>query len=365
MFEGFFHGHLVEDSQANYDAFKYSAITTLVGVVHAIFAIAFAAMNVYPMVAYNIVIVIMYFILARNLSNLNKYIIIFFSYVTEIVLHCVLATICVGWNYCFMYYLIGLIPVAFYLTFSISVFKRKLFYPTITTVIVCISYFCMRIVTYFFDPIFPTTHIGFEIFFCILNSLIAFSCTLLFSALLSVEVNSMQLMLESQQEKLEDQAAYDPLTHFLNRRSMDERLNNAHRNAIINDVPYSLIMCDIDHFKQFNDTYGHDCGDFVLQNISRIIANQVRSKDSTCRWGGEEFLILISDNKEIASEVAERIRATIDNHEFFYGGNTLHVTITLGVSSYYTSSKLKTLIEIADKHLYKGKENGRNQVVDK
>ena len=111
------------------------------------------------------------------------------------------------------------------------------------------------------------------------------------------------------------------------------------------------------------DQNRHDCGDFVLQNISKIISAQIRAKDSACRWGGEEFLILINDAPEIAVEVANRIRAAIEEFDFYYEGKSINVTITLGLSGYYSSAKVKTLIEIADKRLYKGKENGRNQVV--
>jgi diguanylate cyclase (GGDEF)-like protein len=253
--------------------------------------------------------------------------------------------------------------VSFYLAFSISTFKRKLIYPFVTGSFIFFAFMLIRALTYIFDPLIGNVSMGFEIFLCYMNVIIGISVTFIFSALFAVEVNSMQLKMESEQERLEDEASFDPLTHFLNRRSMDERLNHIHRNAIINDVPYSLIMADIDHFKKFNDSYGHDCGDFVLQSISKIITAQIRSKDSACRWGGEEFLILVCDSQDIAVEVANRIRSAIEAYEFNYEGKTLHVTITLGVSGYYSSAKVKTLIEIADKRLYKGKENGRNQVV--
>lgn len=363
MFEAFFHGHYGNDTQANYDALKYTAITTVICFLHGIFAVVYMMMSILPMAIYNILVVILYSIASRYLSNLSYYTKLTYAYTVEIVIHCVLSTFMVGWDYCFMYYLIALIPVAFYIAISMESFKRQLFHPIIITVIVTVAYFTTRIITYFVNPIYTNRPFGYEVFFCIVNSIITFSCTLLFTVLFSIEVNSMQLMMEAKQEKLEDQACFDPLTHFRNRRSMDEKLNNAHKNAIINNVPYSLIMCDIDNFKSFNDTYGHDCGDYVLQNVSRIIATAVRAKDSTCRWGGEEFLILISDSKEIAAEVAERIRSSVDNYDFYYEGKSLHVTLTLGVSTYYSSSKLKTLIEIADKRLYKGKENGKNQVV--
>lgn len=352
-----------EDSQANFDAIRFTYITYLILAVHSLFGITFLLMKVIPLFIYNVIIVILYHMMTKVLSKPNIYSKIYYIYLTEILLHASLATILIGWSYDFMYYTIAMIPVSFYLAFCIKSFNGRLFYPIFTATVVSVNFFLFRILTYIFDPFYTNIHHNYYIFFSILNPLIMIASTFLFSALIAVEVNSIQLNMANKAQKLENQAAFDPLTHFLNRRSMDEKLGNAHRNAIINDKTYSLIMGDIDHFKQFNDTYGHDCGDYVLQTISKIIHSQIRDNDAACRWGGEEFLILINDNIDISKEVAERIRQSIENHEFYYSGKELHVTITFGVVEYFTSSKTKTLIEIADRRLYAGKENGRNQVV--
>ena len=362
MLEKFLYGHQ-GDSQTNYDAIRYSTLLLGTAGIHFVFMVFFYIMGITVMGLYNTVIVIMYFYTSRIVSNLKIYGKLYFMVLSEVVLHSCLATLFVGWDYGFMFYLSGLIPVSFYLAFSISSFRRRLVYPFVTAGVVSFAYLAMRGLTYAMPPLAGSFAMGYKIFLYYMNLIIGLALTFLFSALFAVEVNSMQLRMESEQERLEDEASYDPLTHFLNRRSMDERLNHTHRNAIINDVRYSLIMADIDHFKIFNDSYGHDCGDFVLKNISKIITAQIRAKDSACRWGGEEFLILVNDGMDTAVEVAERIRSAIEAFEFNYEGRTLHVTITLGVSGYYSSSKVKTLIEIADKRLYKGKENGRNQVV--
>ncbi|MCR5673337.1 MAG: GGDEF domain-containing protein [Lachnospiraceae bacterium] len=362
MLQKYLYGHQ-DDSQTNYDAVRYSFMLSAIAVIHLVFMVVFYIMGVYFMGIYNTAIVIMYFSISRIISNIRQLGKIYFILLIEVVLHSCLASIFVGWNFGFMFYLSGLIPVSFYLAFSIKSFKRKLLYPFVTAVVVFTSYITILTLAHFIPVIYPDCGAGFRIFCTYFNIIIGLTITFLFSALFAVEVNSMQLRMESEHERLEDEASYDPLTHFLNRRSMDERLNHTHRNAIINDVPYSLIMGDIDNFKKFNDSYGHDCGDFVLQSISKIISAQIRSKDSACRWGGEEFLILVNDGPETAVEVANRIRSAIEEYEFNYEGKTLHVTITLGVSGYYSSAKIKTLIEIADKRLYKGKESGRNCVV--
>ncbi len=362
MLQKLIYGHQ-DDSQTNYDAVRYSIMLTGIAVIHFIFMVAFYVMGVYFMAIYNTAIVVMYAYTSKIISNIKTLGKLYWVVLGEVVIHSCLATLFVGWNFGFMYYLASMIPTSFYLAFSITAFRRKLLYPFVTAGTVFLSYMTILTLAHFVPPIFPDSPAGFRIFFTYINIMIGLCVTFLFSALFAVEVNSMQLRMESEQERLEDEASYDPLTHFLNRRSMDERLNHTHRNAIINDVPYSLIMADIDHFKVFNDSYGHDCGDFVLQNIAKIITAQIRAKDSACRWGGEEFLILVNDSQDIAVEVANRIRTAIEEYEFYYEGKTLHVTITLGVSGYYSSAKVKTLIEIADKRLYKGKENGRNQVV--
>ncbi|OJF76460.1 MAG: hypothetical protein BKP49_07115 [Treponema sp. CETP13] len=137
-------------------------------------------------------------------------------------------------------------------------------------------------------------------------------------------------------------------------------------NAIEVGVPISIAMFDIDHFKIFNDTYGHACGDVVLIRVAEIIKEGVRSKDMACRYGGEEFVTMLynCDGKK-ALKVAERIRKTIENEEIEYKGNSLHVTISGGVATLNPDSKAisaEAFTDIADQALYYSKEHGRNQV---
>ncbi len=355
-----------DNDRTNYDAIRYSILLNGTAIIHFLFMVIFFLIGIMFMGIYNIAAVIFYITVARVVPNVNTshYGSIYIIVMIEVLLHSCLATLFVGWDYNFMFYLIAMIPVSYYLAYSVSSLKRKLLYPFITGASVSAGYMIMRGVSYAMPAFVTGIGKSIEVFMAYFNIVIGLAMTFLFSALFAIEVNAMQLKMESEQERLEDEASFDPLTHFLNRRSMDERLNQAHRNALMNDVKYSLIMGDIDHFKEFNDTYGHDCGDYVLQNISRLISAQIRAKDSACRWGGEEFLLLINDDPDIAIEVANRIRAAINDYEFEYEGRKLHVSITLGVCGYYSGAKVKTLIEIADKRLYKGKQNGRNQVVN-
>lgn len=351
------------DPQTNYDALRYSVFSYIISAIHAVFCILFFFMGVNSWSIYNLAIIVFYIICGRIVPNIKRYDILYLIYLVEIVFHSIVATLLVGWDFGFMFYIIGMIPCSFYVAFSVAYFKRQLLYPILTTIIVTTSIIVVRCLSYFIEPVYVIDNSFYKVFLHILNIFICVGTIFVFSALFSVEVNSIQLKMESEQQNLEDMARIDPLTKFLNRRSMEERLDYAQRNAIVNNVVYSLIMTDIDNFKKFNDTYGHDCGDFVLQNIAKIITAQIRAKDSACRWGGEEFLILIPEDNDATVDIAERIRKSIAEYDFYYEGQSLHVTMTLGVSSYYDNCKVKTLIEIADKRLYKGKNNGKDQVV--
>ena len=126
-------------------------------------------------------------------------------------------------------------------------------------------------------------------------------------------------------------------------------------------------MFDIDFFKKFNDTYGHECGDFVLISVADIIKKSLRDVDVASRYGGEEFTVLLCDtDKEGAMIVAERIRSAIDEHDFVYNDQHLHVTISVGVSVFDAETNLvnspNCFVNQADQALYVSKSNGRNRV---
>jgi len=136
--------------------------------------------------------------------------------------------------------------------------------------------------------------------------------------------------------------------------------------------PVSVIMFDIDFFKRFNDTYGHACGDFVLQHVASIIQNSVRSeqgRDLAARYGGEEFVVMLNNTDEIGARiVAERIRRLVESEEFSYEGNNMQITVSAGVAVFnplddnLKNLVPKQLVDLADKALYISKRNGRNRV---
>lgn len=161
--------------------------------------------------------------------------------------------------------------------------------------------------------------------------------------------------------KLEKLASTDKLTGIYNRMKFDEHLVAETSKAQRNTYSMSLILLDIDNFKDINDTYGHIQGDKALQSIAELIKKNIRLHDVCARWGGEEFVILMSDTQEEdASAFAERIRMEI---EMCYFNNIKHLTASFGVSQFKMDESIDTLMKRVDDALYKAKGQGRNCVV--
>lgn len=164
-------------------------------------------------------------------------------------------------------------------------------------------------------------------------------------------------------EQLKHAAITDSLTGLYNRRYIMERIHEETHRFHRDGEPFSFIIGDIDRFKLFNDTHGHDCGDFVLIKVAETLQAECRESDVLCRWGGEEFLILLpgTDLKEACS-VAERIRLNLEQSEFEYHDIICRATMTFGVEEFDQYRGVDVSIQRADLMLLKGKANGRNRV---
>ena len=166
-------------------------------------------------------------------------------------------------------------------------------------------------------------------------------------------------------EKLQHQALRDPLTGLYNRRYMLDALERELLLARRNRHPLSVIMLDIDRFKTFNDTFGHDAGDTVIAAAAEVMAGSVRQSDFVCRYGGEEFMVVLPQAGLAAAEsIAEKIRRGIENLTVSHQGQSVgRVTISAGVAGYPDiNAGHEALVEAADKALYRSKHNGRNCV---
>ncbi len=167
------------------------------------------------------------------------------------------------------------------------------------------------------------------------------------------------------EEVLRNLAMKDALTGLYNRRAFAEKLNYEQERFLRTGRPFSLILCDIDNFKNVNDTYGHDCGDMVLKKIAKLMQGSMRKHDCVGRWGGEEFIMLLPETGLDGGRLlAEKVRELIAEEKFSHGKKPLNVTMSFGVAEHGEKIELSELTATADKRLYIAKEHGRNRVVD-
>ena len=171
--------------------------------------------------------------------------------------------------------------------------------------------------------------------------------------------------------ELERLATLDELTGVANRRQFNQYLNKEWRRLAREKQPLSLILCDIDYFKSYNDTYGHLAGDFCLQQVAQVISHTIkRPGDIVARYGGEEFVIILPNtHAEGALQVAENIRREVENLKIIHAESAVNNYITLsgGVASLVPQNQFvnSLLIAVADKALYEAKEQGRNRAIIK
>jgi len=175
--------------------------------------------------------------------------------------------------------------------------------------------------------------------------------------------NDMVARLRQGREELERLSRTDGLTELPNRRHLMETIEREIRRAQRSERPFTLLMIDVDHFKQFNDAFGHLAGDDVLKRLAGVLTGAMRTVDYAGRFGGEEFTVLLPETPlDGAGEVAERIRARMAEQTF--GDGRPAVTLSIGMGECPTDGEsVDTIIECADAALYYAKETGRNRVV--
>ena len=173
----------------------------------------------------------------------------------------------------------------------------------------------------------------------------------------------IQQQLQETLVKLDQAANTDELTKLINRREINRLLDYEFQRIQRNHSTASLVILDLDHFKNVNDTYGHGGGDLVLQTTARLLSNEFRVTDSVARWGGEEFIVLMPDTSQAeAHAVTNRVLAKLACTLIQYDHHSLHVTASGGLCELNPNTDVATALNIADEALYKAKAEGRNRV---
>jgi diguanylate cyclase (GGDEF)-like protein len=182
---------------------------------------------------------------------------------------------------------------------------------------------------------------------------------------IQLRLKQLYVALQEKNRQLQELANRDGLTGLYNHRYFHEQLSKDFLRARRYHEFLSCILLDIDYFKKFNDTYGHQTGDIVLRTLGQVIKDSIRESDFAARYGGEEFaIVLYYTDGPAAAQAAERLRHMVEHCDVRDKNNVLHVTISLGVATFPHEQirDYEQIVECADKALYKAKENGRNRV---
>ncbi len=274
----------------------------------------------------------------------------------EVVGHAILATLYTGWTSGFHYYILGLAVLIFYSDRLRLALKGGL------ALLLAAVYLLLFQYTLQVPPLVPIGALQAQVTGT-LNIVTAFLVLTALAYTFHLATSQAESALQAANRHLEIQALTDPLTCLCNRRNIQDRLEVALDAFRSYGLPFSVILADIDDFKAFNDRSGHEAGDIVLVHVAEILRGAVRAEDHVARWGGEEFLVLVSggDLRE-AGLVAERLRAGVAAIELDFGGQRIKITMTLGVAQYAPPDTLDACISRADDAMYAGKRQGKNCV---
>lgn len=273
----------------------------------------------------------------------------------EITLHTLLAMLCVGSNAGFQLYFIDCIAIVLFSQyFSAHLGIKPVNGPALSAVCGVLYIFSLMLARER-APMYGISELAAYI--CTLfNSILTLMFSIFFFSLLTNAASGFEGVLAKQ-------AMHDNLTGLVNRHYLTEYMNHIHETQNLEN--HWLAIIDIDDFKKINDRFGHLCGDYVLRSVAEII-RACCGERMVCRWGGEEFLVVGIDpsgGKDM-NALLEEVRRTIDARVFAYDAHTkLHLTATIGAALYSSSQGLEEWVDVADTRLYKGKQNGKNQVV--
>jgi len=325
-------------------------ITTVVaGLAHIGFFVVFYFSGLHWLVIVNIASILCYvlaYLLARR-GAISKALILT---VLEVVGHAVVTTLVIGWSGGFQYYLAFLIPIA-----VTSAIRSPWIKGTLAITVACI-YLALDLALR--DK--PASELLTKE---MLTGLYYFNLVA-YQVLLTVIASRFFYMINRAQNALYELANSDVLTRLHNRRSLAEVIRAQESRIRRGHPDLSFILCDLDHFKDINDNWGHGAGDKVLKSVSETLSGCLREVDIAGRWGGEEFLVILPDTDLAgAVMVAERMRSAIAAQEIVVaGGQTVRVSMTLGVATVGADETAEQAIARADSALYEGKRAGRDRV---
>lgn len=266
-------------------------------------------------------------------------------------------TLAVGWGKNYHWLIYVTILVVF---FNLQKTQRfKLLYSIIiTALVISISFMAEKY------PVIRTSPPFFNQIIELMN-IIVFAASITVSAyFFCAKFMKSEEKIMQYNKKLIRMASVDTLTNISNRRCMNEHLKDLVYNYNRNGKSFCLAIGDVDVFKNINDTYGHDTGDYVLVTLANIFSEYMDGKGTIARWGGEEFLFVFdTGNMDVSYSQLEQLRKKIMIYDFHFKEHSFSISMTFGLEEFDEHLGIEAVISHADNKLYIGKENGRNQVV--
>lgn len=312
--------------------------------------------SIYKLVVVNVFSITTYaFLLKLIFDSAASFRIIILLLQAEVMVYTSACVYILGWGYGFELLFFALLLTVF---FAPSIYKMLSHVLILISGVLFIFWYLVLVDA----PVDASYSDQKEILFMI-NVMIVTIFSIVLSYLLEISNKLFYNNMFEAKESMKTQANYDPLTKLLNRNSMESFFKD---KIFGKNQKFALIICDIDNFKKVNDTYGHNMGDIVLVHVSNSLKSTFRNEDFLCRWGGEEFLIVINNiDQEVAYDMVEHARKIVNSNEVEYEDVRLKVSMTFGVifCDENITPNMQKIIKHADELLYKGKNNGKNQVV--
>lgn len=327
-------------------------------IVHVVYQIVFYINNVDRIAQnYNIISILIFSICALVLIKKDSYIALLVAFI-EVSVFSIISVITIGWIYEFQLWLISVSIIEI-----IAPFKKykKFFY--VLAILNAIVYAALYI--YVFTEFNTKKIFNVDVFFCITNVMATFLLIFFSEKMLKLSNILEKYTIKQEYDKMEQIANIDELTGIANRRKMKDIL--ADNNILVGkeESEFYIAFADIDDFKNINDTYGHDVGDYVLKYVANFLKTQLGKENIVARWGGEEFLILFASptTKSKVSEKLEHIRYNLSQNELKHDNNTIKFTMTFGAVSSIDFKNIYDMAKKADELMYVGKNTGKNKVV--
>ena len=337
----------------------YSFTVSVMALVHAILLVIFMIADVQPLVLFNAFSVAVY-IICFFLCKYGYILPVYVSIIMEVTVYSIVSTYFVGLRcgtYCFLF---SIVPIVIY--FGSNLFKGRQRWGVVFMLVLNFAAFIIVYFSFYYQEPVYTVPSSITLVLVVISAFAMVFATVFYNAMYIFSSENKLSNLEERNKQLSMDAHEDALTSLLNRRGFLPLVKSL--MASKNTSRFCIAFCDLDDFKRVNDSYGHEAGDEVLKHMTMIIKEELPGSD-ICRWGGEEFVILLKNCDLAAAKVkVERLRKTVESNPTAFFNKQIFITMTIGLAENKNVYKEpEAVIKKADERMYYGKQHGKNMLV--